>query len=156
MTTVTVVSDTHGNRKFFEEINGVLSESNRIIHLGDTSSDGQFLRRQFPDKTTVINGNCDCIYKLGSDEEVLQIEGVKIFACHGHMYSVKTTLARLAARAKELGCTVALYGHTHEAREDKIDGVTLLNPGTGSRYSYKSYLYLIVCGDKITYKTVKL
>ncbi len=86
----------------------------------------------------------------------METEGIKIFACHGHLYSVKTTLARLAKRAKELGCQVALYGHTHEARESVIDGVTLLNPGSLSRYADKSYLYLIVNDGKITYKTVRV
>ena len=93
--------------------------------------------------------------KLGEDEIVLEIENVKIFACHGHRYSVKSTLTRLAARAKELGCNIALYGHTHSARADEIDGVTLINCGCGTRYGARSYLYLIVNGRNFTYKIVK-
>ena len=93
---------------------------------------------------------------LGDDEKVIEVENIKIFACHGHKFSVKTTLAKLAARAKELGCAVALYGHTHRARADIIDGVTLINPGAGSRYGERSYLYLVVSGDKFTYKTVSI
>lgn len=151
MKTVTVLSDTHGNRRALDRLDTVLRESDYIIHLGDTSADGVYLRHMYGAKTVVINGNCDAA-KLGEDEAVLQIEGVKIFATHGHLYSAKTTLARLAERAKALGCALALYGHTHCAREDEIDGVTLLNPGCGARYSQNGYLYIVVNGDKVTYK----
>ena len=128
MIKIVVLSDTHGYRKGLDEISDVLAENDMIIHLGDTSG----------------------------DEQIIQAEGVKIFACHGHRYSVKTTLARLAEKASGEGCAVALYGHTHTAREDVIDGVTLLNPGCGTRYGARSYLYLVVNGDKFTYKTVRL
>ncbi len=155
MKKITVVSDSHGNIQALDALDGIFAESDLIIHLGDTSSDGRYIYSKHPDKTVVINGNCD-IFGAGEKESVLEIEGIKIFACHGHLYSVKTTLARLAKRAEELGCGVALYGHTHEARESVIDGVTLLNPGTLSRYADKSYLYLIVNDGKITYKTVRI
>lgn len=153
MKTVIVVSDTHGNRRAMEALFPVMAESDYIIHLGDTSQDGGFIRGMFPDKTYLLNGNCDPI-KLGENELTLQIEGVKIFACHGHMYSVKHTLAKLTQRAKELGCGVALYGHTHSAYEGETDGVLAVNPGTLSRYSHKSYGYLIINGEKAVAKIV--
>jgi len=81
---------------------------------------------------------------------------VKILCCHGHKYGVKSTLTRLAAHAKELGCDVALYGHTHRANSEIVDGVLCLNPGSLGSYSDPSYLYLVVHGDKITDTIVKL
>ena len=155
MKTAVVVSDTHGNRRFLESIDGVLSEADYIIHLGDTSADGSFLCRKYPEKTHVINGNCDMM-PSGENEMVLKIEDVKIFACHGHLYSVKSTLTRLALKAKQEGCALALYGHTHEARESLIDGVTIVNPGNGTRYGQPSYLYLVVNGNKFTHKIVRI
>ena len=154
MKTIVVISDTHGNRRAIDNLNGVLAESDYIIHLGDTSGDGGYIRAQFPDKTYLVNGNCDPV-KLGENELVLEVEGVKIFATHGHLYSAKQTLTRLAARAKELGCGVALYGHTHRADEREIDGVVLINPGTASRYAQKSYCYLVVNDNKIVSKIVE-
>ena len=155
MKKIVVVSDSHGNRQALDSLDGVFAESDVIIHLGDTSSDGGYVRSKYPDKTVVINGNCDFI-SVGEKEKVLNIESVNIFCCHGHAYSVKSTLSRLALRAKELDCTVALYGHTHDALESEIDNVTLLNPGTLSRYSQKSYLYLVINGDKFTQKIVRI
>jgi hypothetical protein len=155
MKTITVVSDSHGNRRAFEQLDGVFAESDIIIHLGDTSGDGQFIKNKYPNKTYVLNGNCDFM-KVGQDKLVLQVEGVKIFACHGDAYSVKTMLSRLAYAAEEEGCTVALYGHTHIAREDVMGDVTLFNPGTLSRYSQKTYLYLVIHENKAVGKIVEL
>lgn len=154
MKKITVVSDSHGNRRDLDGLDVIFSESDIIIHLGDTSADGSYIQSKFP-QTVLINGNCDPV-KLGEDEKVIQAEEVKIFACHGHLYSAKSTLTKIAARAKELGCKIALYGHTHRAREDFIDGVTLINPGAFYRYGEKSYLYLVVNGEKFTAKTVPL
>lgn len=154
MKTAIILSDTHGNRRY-DDFRRVLEESDYIFHLGDTSSDGARLRAEFPDKTIVINGNCDPM-RMGEPEVVAEIEGVKIFATHGHLYSAKSTREKLAEAAKKRGCKVALYGHTHRAAEEEIDGVACLNPGTLSRYSSKSYGYLVIVDDKFTYKIVNL
>lgn len=143
MKTIVVVSDSHGNRAALEKMFPLFEENDYIIHLGDTSGDGDFIRRKFPQKTYVLNGNCDAI-RVGENEITLQIEDVKIFACHGDRYSVKTTLARIADKAKAEGCKVALFGHSHRATEETEGGILLFNPGTLSRYSRKSYLYLVV------------
>ena len=155
MKKVVVLSDTHGNIGGIERLDNILAESDFIIHLGDTSGDGAKIAKKYPDKTYLINGNCDAM-RCGENELVIDIEEIKIFATHGHLYSAKTTLAKLAKRAKELKCTLALYGHTHKAREDELDGVTLINPGTMSRYSRQSYCYLVVNRDKAVAKTVYL
>lgn len=155
MKTIVVISDTHGNMSRLTQLRRIFEECDFIIHLGDTSGDGARIRSEFGDKTILINGNCD-FSKTGDDERVLEIENVKIFATHGHLYSVKTTLSKLKDRAKELDCKVALYGHTHVAREDEIDGVTLINPGNMSRYSQNSYCYIAINGDRATTKIVAL
>ena len=150
-----IVSDSHRNRAALNRLDAVFAECDCIIHLGDMSSDGGYVREKYPEKTIVINGNCD-FDKLGDNERVIEAEGVKIFMCHGHMYSVKQTLTRLAERAKELGCGIALYGHTHEARVDDSDGVKLINPGNLSRYGSNSYCYLAVHNGTAVEKIVEL
>lgn len=143
MKTLFVLSDTHGNRADVEKFYPIMAESDYIVHLGDTSSDGSRIKGNFPEKTYLLNGNCD-LAALGEEELVLEVENVKILCCHGHRYSVKRTLEKLAERAKELGCTVALYGHTHMADERIENGVLCVNPGTMSRYSHKTYCYLVI------------
>ncbi len=155
MKTAVIISDSHGNMRLLTQLYPLFAEADYVIHLGDTSSDASKIARDFPDKVISLNGNCDPI-KLGENERVLELEGVKIFLCHGHAYSVKTTAAKLAARAKELGCTLAFYGHTHAAREEQVDGVTLVNPGSAARYSKNGYCYLAVSGGKAVTKLVSL
>lgn len=148
-----IVSDTHGNLAALDALDGIFSECDLIFHLGDTSRDGAYIRGKYPDKTYVINGNCD-FAALGENEVIVEVEKVRIFACHGHTYSVKHTLSKLADRAKELGCSVALYGHTHRAEEREVGGVLTINPGNMSRYSQNSYCYLVINGDRATSKIV--
>lgn len=156
MKTIAVVSDSHGNRAALDNLMPLFSESGLVIHLGDTSSDGLYIKKQLGangEKVKLLNGNCD-FYRLGEDELVLEVEKVKIFCCHGDMYGVKQGLTRLAKRASELGCSVALYGHTHEANECELYGVKLFNPGCLTRYSRTSYLYLVCEGEKAVGKIV--
>ncbi|MDE6356452.1 MAG: metallophosphoesterase [Clostridia bacterium] len=154
MKTAVVLSDTHGNRKAIDKLAVILGECDYIIHLGDTSEDGAYIRSNYGNKTFLVNGNCDRC-KLGEDELVLDIEGVRIFATHGHLYGAKSGTAKLLARAKELGCSVVLYGHTHDKREDEIDGITVINPGCMTRYSQGSYCYLAIFNGKAVAKIVE-
>ncbi|MDE6557892.1 MAG: metallophosphoesterase [Clostridia bacterium] len=147
MKTITVVSDTHGNLSALQKLFPVFDESDYIIHLGDTSSDGQYIRRKFPDKTYLLNGNCDPV-KLGESELVLDIEGVKIFACHGDRYGVKRGYDNIAYKAEQEGCKVALFGHTHAPIEKTVGEITLFNPGTLRRYAPNTYLYLVIANGK--------
>ena len=155
MKKIIVISDSHGNRTALENLYPLFNECDLIIHLGDTSSDGQYVKKTFGDKVYLLNGNCD-LMKVGQDELVLDIEGVKILACHGDRYGVKYGYDRLVYRAEELNCKVALFGHTHSATEIEMGNVTLFNPGTLSRYSHKSYLYLVLSDGKAVGKTVWL
>lgn len=155
MKTAIVISDSHGNRAAIEKLDPLFAESDYIFHLGDTCDDGGAIRRKYPEKTFVVNGNCD-FYKLGEDEIVTEIEGVKILACHGHRYSVKRTIEPLISRAEELGCKIALYGHTHIAQIEERGGVTAVNPGNLSRYSENSYCYIVFHGGKAVAKIVEI
>lgn len=157
MKSIIVLSDTHGNRAGIEALYPVMRESDAIIHLGDTSADGMKIKNALPDKQVyLLNGNCD-VPRLGLDRLELEIEGVKIFACHGDRYGVKHSTDRLAAEAAAAGAAIALYGHSHRANEETREGVTLFNPGTLSRYAAcKSYLYLAVYDGKFTGKIVAI
>ncbi len=155
MKTICVISDSHGNRAAIDKLFPVFAESDYIIHLGDTSSDGQYIKKAFGEKVYVINGNCDFM-RVGDDELVIPVEDAKIFACHGDMYGVKRGYDRLAYRAEELGCKVALFGHTHCPTEISVGETQLFNPGTLSRYSRNTYLYLVVNGEKAVGKIVEL
>ena len=151
MKTLVVISDTHGNRAGVDGLSALFQENDYAVFLGDGFSDVHPYFSYYRDKTRVCKGNCDFFATL-PEEGVLEVEDTRIFYCHGHRYSVKSSLLSLALRAKELNCSVALYGHTHTPLITETDGVTLVNPGT-LRFSVGqggSYAYLVVNGKKVT------
>ena len=155
MKTFVIISDTHRNTKPLDKIATVLAECDYIIHLGDMAGDARELMRAYPEKTYVLAGNNG--FFGGESELVLDAEGRRIFACHGHRYGVKSGTERLVAAAKERLCDIALYGHTHEAEVREENGVLLINPGCMTAYApHKSYCYLIVNGKKAVPTIVNL
>ena len=151
MKRIIVLSDSHGNGKGIEELLPLMAENDYVIHLGDGAADMREARTLYPEKVYSCGGNCDFFSPL-PDDGVLEVEGVRIYFCHGHKYGVKSHLYALAIAAKERDCSVALYGHTHVANITEVDGVTLINPGS-LRYSVGkggSYCYLVIHKDKVT------
>lgn len=154
MKTFVVLSDSHGRCKAMGKLSPLFAENDYIIHLGDGSSDMRGVFGEYPEKTYVLKGNCDFSY--GTEECVIEAEGLSILCCHGHRYGVKSGLKRLSARAKELGCEIALYGHTHRADVQEVDGVLCINPGSAGSYSEPSYCYLVLHNKKATPTIVPL
>ncbi len=157
MTTAIILSDTHGYKKAIDRLEGIISEADVLIHLGDTSMDGTYAMGKCPGKPAyLINGNCDGQH-FGENELVIQIEDVKIFATHGHRYSARGGPFKMIDRAKELGCTALMYGHTHRAQDETIEGIQVFNPGALTRPSADpSYGYLVVNGSKAVFKVVHI
>lgn len=154
MKTFVVISDSHGRRGTVERLRGLFAENDYIVHLGDGAADMRAVTEEFPEKTYVLQGNCDLFFAM--QECVLTAEGVSVLCCHGHRYGVKAGLERLARHAKELDCEVALYGHTHAASIDTVDGVLCINPGALGSYSDPSYCYLVIHEKKVTPTIVPL
>ncbi|MEN6327013.1 MAG: YfcE family phosphodiesterase, partial [Syntrophomonas sp.] len=71
--------------------------------------------------------------KKGLSEEIVEKAGRKFLVVHGHQYGVKRGLNRIFYRGKEAGVDMVVFGHTHVACADKIDGLWLLNPGSPSQ-----------------------
>ncbi len=148
MKTVLVISDTHGRKENLDALSRLMEESDYIVHLGDGRADMREIEEKYPEKTYVLKGNCDLCGGLREAE--IEIEGVKIFACHGDLYRVKSETYTLLREAKERGADVALYGHTHNAEITESDGVTLVCPGTMKFPLYRggTYAYLVITGTK--------
>ena len=103
-----IISDSHGNMSGVTGLLPLLSENDYLIHLG--AGDVRELRDAYPERVYVCAGNCDFFSPLPQEGE-LEIEGVKIYYCHGHKYGVKSGLSNLATEAKARGADIALYGH---------------------------------------------
>ena len=93
-----------------------------------------------------VRGNCDLMPDLPS-ETVLKVGHTDFLITHGNAYGVKSSRIALSARARELGCAWALYGHTHKAEITDAGGVMLLNPGAASGKAS----YALIKGDGDTF-----
>lgn len=126
---ILVISDSHGRAAAVMEA-VELEKPDALIHLGDGNKDLRGVRLMYPDmEVYAVAGNCD-FYSNESDLLVTDIQGVRLFLTHGHMYSVKQTLKYLLSAAADSGARIALYGHTHEEHFEKRKGITVINPGS--------------------------
>ena len=126
------MSDSHGSTRLFDRAIEI-TQPDMIIHLGDIERDVEYIETVYPEiPLEAVVGNNDPWCRRPA-EKVLEIHGVKIFITHGHLYSVYDKGARLAKRAKDLDCSIALFGHTHMHSDETFFGVRAFNPGSISR-----------------------
>lgn len=131
---ILVTSDTHGDSARLRRAVLAQPQAEAVIHLGDGAEEAEQVRRAFLKKAFYqVKGNCDWGSSL-PDEAELDLEGVKIFYTHGHLYGVKSGDGAVLAEAGKRGAQVLLFGHTHQARADYQDGLYILNPGRLSGY----------------------
>lgn len=110
-----------------------------VVHLGDHADDADAIAQEFPYLPLCrVRGNCDYFDDKTPELALLRWEDKKMLAVHGHRYGVKSGLLRLQYAAREKEAQVALFGHTHCAYCEELDGLWLLNPGAcgGSRPTY--------------------
>ena len=125
-----ILSDTHRSLGFaYDAIEK--EHPDAVVHLGDHLTDAEDLSFacQEPD-FYYVPGNCDYAPTV-PQSLTLELDGVRIFVTHGHLYGVKRDLTALAGAAKDAGARLALFGHTHIQHLEERGGITLLNPGTG-------------------------
>ena len=101
------------------------------------------LLNEYKDKILAVRGNCDTEvdqmvleFPILGDYALLSLDGLSIYATHGHNYNTKTP--------PPLGeGDILLHGHTHVIRAEKFgNNNTYINPGSvsipkeGSAHSY--------------------
>ena len=134
---ILVISDTHG--RITNAVNIIEKlKPDYVLHLGDVVRDVEDLEAIFPSKDIIaVSGNNDfrASAKYSATERMLDLDGKKIFMCHGHTYGVKRDNARVVLKARQMGADIALYGHTHSAYNENHDGIWVINPGSYSTYA---------------------
>ncbi|MBQ4557219.1 MAG: YfcE family phosphodiesterase [Clostridia bacterium] len=152
MENILVLSDIHGRVTHAREVVEKHPECKTVIFLGDGARHIDSLEKSAPGKTFfAVMGNCDTFLDgIPEKEAVLDIEGHRIFICHGHTRMVKYGLGALLNVAKEKNCDIALYGHTHIAREeyDSESEVYMFNPGSIGEPRDGRFTYGILSLDK--------
>lgn len=142
-----VFSDTHGNYPLAAAAILQAGPVDRIFHLGDEAEDAVMVERIVCQKVETVSGNCD---PPGTHPREICIElgNVRLLLTHGDRYRVKNGLDELRRKAVEANVDVVLYGHTHRASVDEIDGILFVNPGSIQKGSgEKSFARLSIRGE---------
>ena len=145
-----VFSDSHGDVDHM--IRAVRLENPALcFFLGDGEYDLTRLQRRFPSlPVNAVRGNCDLRSTLPR-ALTCAAGGVRIFATHGHLYSVKhdPIYRELCEAALAENADVVLFGHTHEPFRDRTMGMALLNPGSIGPTTRPSYGLIVTDGERV-------
>jgi uncharacterized protein len=149
MARILILSDSHGLEEELAELaerHG--KEAGLMIHCGDSE-----LPAGHPSMSNfaAVRGNCD--YDPAYPEHFTKsLGGLTIFAAHGHLYGVKSSLMKLKYKGEEEGADIICFGHSHELGAEMIDGRLFLNPGSlrlpRGRYE-RTYLLLETAGREV-------
>jgi len=126
---ILVMSDLHGKILVADKI---LSDTDAevVLFTGDGIREMQRLSEKYKNlKFHMVAGNCDFLTKAPSDL-VIELETKRIWLTHGHNYYVKSTLANLKKKAKEIKADIAVFGHTHVPYSEYSEGIWLVNGGS--------------------------
>ncbi|MBO4338874.1 MAG: YfcE family phosphodiesterase [Clostridia bacterium] len=123
-----VVSDSHRHYQTLRKILLLHREADRIIFLGDGIDDFDKLDLPFPISPILICGNNDW-GSIASKNELLNLDGIKVYCTHGHLEHVKYGEDALYMTALKNDAKLVLFGHTHNQYYEYSDGIHLFNPG---------------------------
>lgn len=131
-----IFSDSHsGYKNIMEAIAMHRGKIDGVVFLGDGVRDIERVRQEHSEIAFfIVKGNCDLMASEYETERVLDLDGVRLFITHGHLYGAKSGYARLAYRARELEADAVLFGHTHQPLDTVVEiqdkSVRLFNPGS--------------------------
>ena len=143
-----IASDIHGSAYYCRKMLGAFEEekADRLLLLGDILYHGP--RNELPkeycpkeviamlnekkDYILCVRGNCDTEvdqmvldFPVMAEYSLLYIEGITIFATHGHHFN----LDKLPPHREG---DILLHGHTHVPAYIQQEGILYLNPGSVS------------------------
>ena len=119
-----IISDTHGYLD--PRVEKIFKGVDHILHAGDIGDPMIELELKFIAPVTVVLGNVD----LGLNFPLTAVPTLahKKFLVH-HIVNPHALLPDLAARIAREKADVVVFGHTHKAFAETIEGVFFFNPG---------------------------
>ena len=154
-----IVSDIHGNEESFQTIIEKFGPTcDCLVSCGDglgdlarllsDAQDDDSLRFSIPSVIVAVKGNCDleeepvphdpqkevtCAKKVKvHSSEIFAAAKRTIFVTHGNKYHIELGLDALISAAKKNKAHFALFGHSHKAFYQEIEGCAAINPGSCS------------------------
>lgn len=146
MKRIAILSDTHGLLR--DEVRERLAGADVILHGGDVDTPGIIETMRELGETYVVRGNNDKEWAGDLPQSLaVTIEGVRFFLVHKKK-DVPQDLKDV---------DVVVYGHSHRYREETVDGVLWLNPGSCGRRRFDLELTMCVMeADQGKYRVEKV
>ncbi len=127
-----IVSDTHGNHEYLDEVLYNVGHLDGVLHLGDVENRETDIEAQLDCPLEIVCGNNDSEIFLPR-ERILFLGGHKVYMSHGHYHKIYYGTKELVESAKSNGCDIALFGHTHCPYLEREGDLWVANPGSISR-----------------------
>lgn len=144
MTRVGVISDTHSLLR--KEAVSVLQGADLIIHAGDIGDESVIddLKKIAP--VRAIRGNIDKgeWADVFPDDDMIEIEGRYIYVIHN--------LREMELDPVAAGFAAVISGHSHQPRQEMVDDVLYLNPGSAGPRRFRlpvALAYMNISDDGI-------
>lgn len=140
------ISDTHGGFENTIQALELLKNADKVCHLGDVLYHGP--RNDIPEtyqpkklaeflkgRTDIVyvRGNCDADVDemvtgqdISNKSRVITFDHHRFYLVHGY----EETEEERIEKAKEYGCRVVVFGHTHVKVLEEKEGIIVLNPGS--------------------------
>lgn len=127
-----ITGDTHGSTQAIRRMMQLVPPVELWLHTGDHAEDGNLLHSMSGVPVISVRGNCDFGSEVKPDE-LLELEGFRVWLTHGHKYIERNVQADLGYWAHQLGQEIVVYGHTHVPMCEYYTDTLLINPGSPSR-----------------------
>lgn len=164
MIRILVLSDTHipvMADKLPQRIKEEAEKCDLCIHSGDFVEYSVFKELSESVKTYGVRGNMDSeeIQKNLPEKQIINVEGANMGITHGKG-GPSTLIQTINSEFKEEGdkIDVFIFGHSHRATAEYINGKLYFNPGSATDRifaPYKSYGILTVDKGKVTPEIVR-
>lgn len=132
---ILVIADTHVKSiaELPATVSEKLNEADMIIHLGDFGDVELCHELRETGRFKAVYGNHDnkSVRKLLPEKDIIEVNGKKLALYHGRgCYPIFGMSSHLASHFKGTKVDAILFGHTHVAANEMVDGTLFFNPGT--------------------------
>ena len=151
-----VLSDTHSFNipaSLIERLKSV----DLIIHAGDMDIHTlELLKKTAPVKA--VQGNMDesALKKQLPLKEIIVCGNLKIGVTHGHIGDTREALKNAMSSFKDDKMDVVVFGHSHQALNERVGGTLYFNPGSPNDAAKPSYGLISIEAGRIKAQIVKI
>ena len=155
-----VISDTH-SLNIPTVVIDRFKKVDLIIHAGDICDQQTLKLLKKIASTKAVQGNMDelIIKKELPLKEIINVDQFKIGVTHGHVGDTREALKNAQASFKDDKIDVVIFGHSHQALNEKVGHTLYFNPGSPNdviKAKFFSYGLISIAEGKIKAEIIKI